>query len=129
MNPKSVIFSLLLLLVVLALVVSRIQHEPRAKEAFDRHATNLTFSPKALCQEACLGIGHEEVRDIMQKGIIHFSLSERQASPCPRFVLQGKTGTGVNLRVYFIQCKAGTEVLQCIDLKRRDSCRCPQTEE
>lgn len=124
MKPKNVIFSLCLILVILALVVSRIQHEPKVKEAFDRHPLSIFYTPDALCHMDCLHISKENIEEIMQKGIINFSQSDRGARPCPVLVLQGQTSDGKKLKVIFSQCKSTTNVLACYDPGHYIDCNC-----
>jgi hypothetical protein len=125
MKPKNVIFSLCLILVVLAIVVSRIQHEPKAREAFDRHPATIQYTDEALCYMNCRNISKEDIIEIMQKGIINFSKSDRAAKPCPVLALQGRTTGGESLRVIFAQCREETKVVSCYNLKRHFECDCP----
>ncbi len=125
MNGRNVIFSLCLILAVLAIVVSRIQHEPRAKEVFDRHPARLSFTQHALCRMGCHRISKEEIHEIMQKGIINFSKSDKYNRPCPTYALQGETSGGEKLRVVFVQCAGETRVLSCSNLKDDVDCPCP----
>jgi len=125
MKDKNVIFSLCLILVVLAIVISRIQHEPRPKEAFERNPSKLSYSKDAICLMDCLQISKEDINEIMQKGIINFSRSDRNNRPCPSFTLQGKTNMGKKLRVLFAQCPEETTVITVYNLKRDIECDCP----
>jgi hypothetical protein len=126
MKPKNVIFSLCLILVMLALAVSRIQHEPKVKEAFDRHPSSIFYTPQALCQMSCLLINKENIGEIMQKGIINFGQSDRSARPCSVFVLQGQTRDGNKLKVTFSQCKNTTSIISCYDLQHNVECNCSE---
>lgn len=125
MRPKNVVFSLFLILVVLALVISRIQHEPRLKEAFDRHPAKIHYTRHALCRMDCRHISKEDIREIMEKGIINFSKSNRNDSPCPTFALQGETHEGEKLRVIFAQCNDETKIVTCYNLEEEFECHCP----
>ena len=124
MKPKNVIFSLCLVLVILTLMVSRIQHEPKVKEVFDRHPSTIFYTPQVLCRMNCLQISKENIEEIMQKGIINFNQSDRGAKPCPVLVLQGETNNGKKLKVIFSQCKSKTSVITCYDLHHNVECNC-----
>src|SRR3569833_660851 len=124
MKSKNVIFSLCLVLVILSLVVSRIQHEPKIGEAFDRHPSTIFYTPQALCRMNCLHITKENIEEIMQKGIINFSQSDRSTRPCPVLDLQGQTSDGQKLKVIFSQCKSKTSVITCYDLQYDVECNC-----
>jgi len=125
MKDKNVIISLCLILVVLAIVISRIQHEPRPKEAFERNPTKLTYAKDAICLMDCLQISKDDINEIMQKGIINFSRSDRNNRPCPSFTLQWKTNMGKKLRVIFAQCPEETLVVTVYNMKRDIECNCP----
>ena len=125
MKGKNVIFSLFLILAVLAIVVARIQHEPRIKEAFDRHPSKLYYTQHALCRMDCRRISKEDIAEIMQKGIINFNKSNRNDKPCPTYAIQGETSDGEKLRVVFAQCSDETKVVTCYNLKEDFECHCP----
>ena len=125
MQGKNVIFSLCLILVVLAIVISRIQHEPKRKEAFDRAAPNITTSKYVVCRMQCQQITKADIEEIMIKGIINFSKSNRQNKPCPLFALQGSTSKGESLRILFAQCPGETTILNCYNLRKNSDCNCP----
>jgi hypothetical protein len=125
MKGKNVIFSLCLILAVLAIMVSRIQHEPRAREAFNRHPSQLYYTKHALCRMDCREISKEDINEIMQKGIINFSKSDRNDKPCPTYALQGETNDGEKLRVIFAQCNEETKVVTCYNLDEDFECHCP----
>lgn len=125
MKGKNVIFSLFLIVAVLVIVVSRIQHEPRVKEVFDRHPSKLYYTKHALCRMDCRRISKEDIAEIMQKGIINFNKSNRNEKPCPTYAIQGETSDGEKLRVVFAQCSNETKVVTCYNLKEDFECHCP----
>jgi hypothetical protein len=125
MKSKNVIFSLCLVIVVLALLVVRMRHEPGAKEAFDRRPSKVYYTKHALCRMDCRFIRKEDIREIMQKGIINFNKSDRNDKPCPTFALQGETEDGEKLRVIFAQCDDETKVVTCYNLNEDFECHCP----
>lgn len=125
MKSNNATFSLLLVLLVLAVGVLKWRQEPALKEAFDRSPRALHYTPDARCRMACRQISEGEVKEIMKNGIIHFSRSNRRAQPCPTFTLQGRTGKGAYLRVLFAQCADRTTVLNCYNLEQDAPCDCP----
>ena len=73
----------------------------------------------------CRFISKEDIREIMQKGIINFNKSDRNDKPCPTFALQGETEDGEKLRVIFAQCDDETKVVTCYNLNEDFECHCP----
>lgn len=123
MQPKNVIFTLALVLIVLAIVVSRIQHEPRRKEIFYRDTNNIVYTTTAVCQMKCFDIREKDVEQIISKGIINFSRSNRQQS-CPTFTLQGQVVNGTTLVTVVAQCSGQSTVLYCTLLHVQKKCSC-----
>lgn len=128
MKGVNVIFSVLLVLAALALFVWRTHHEPRAREAFDRHPAHLVYTRHAQCRMDCRRISREDIAEIMEKGLINFSKSDRNDRPCPTYALQARISTGENLRVIFAQCAAETKVITCYNLEQDFECHCPGDE-
>ena len=73
----------------------------------------------------CRDISKEDIDEIMEKGIINFSMSNRSDRPCPTFAVQGETSDGEKLRVIFAQCLKETKVVTCYNLKENPVCDCP----
>lgn len=126
-KPNAFIPLFLLALVFIAFLVRR-WNEPKAKEAFDRHPPSLVYTKHALCRMDCRHISKEEINEIMEKGIINFSRSDKRGRPCPTFALQGRTSDGDNVRVIFAQCPSGTKVVTCYNLGEDFVCHCPGDE-
>jgi hypothetical protein len=124
MKEKNVIFSLCLVLTVLAIVVSRIQHEPRKTELFDRNPAMIVYAAQAICQKQCYGLQDKDIERVINKGIINFSRSDRYHKPCPRILLQGLISGGRTLQVNFMQCSDQTTVLSCILKRSTTDCSC-----
>lgn len=123
MKDKNVIFSLCLVLTVFAILVSRIQHEPKKSEIFNRHPKNIFYTNKALCSMKCFHVDNKEIELIMKKGIINYRGSEINYKPCPELLLQGVISGNRTLQVLFIQCNDSTTILNC-EVKR-SSFHCP----
>ena len=129
MKPRNTIFSLLLIILVIAFAILKWRvYEPQKREAFDRHPSHLEYTKHALCRMDCRHIGVEDIKEIMQKGIIIFNRSNMNDRPCPTFAIQGYTAQHENLRVIFAQCAETTKVITCYNLKQDFECHCPGDE-
>lgn len=123
MKSRNVVFTLLLILLLLAWAVIRRWQEPKVKEAFNR-TVSLQYAAFALCQLQCKNISKAQVAEVMKKGLIHYNKSNRRRWPCPTYVVQARTENRRNLRVVFEQCDSKTVVLAADDLETKDSCHC-----
>lgn len=128
MKSSNATLSLLLVLLVLAVALLKWRQEPRPREAFDRQPEVLRYTGDARCRMECRRISEAEVAEVMKRGVINFSRSNRRGQPCPTFALQGRTGKGAYLRVHFLQCPEATTVLNCYNLERPADCDCPGEE-
>jgi hypothetical protein len=126
MKEKNVIFSLCLVLTVLAIVVSRIKHEPKRTELFNRNPVIILYAAEAICQKKCYGIQDKDIELVIHKGIINFSQSDRYKKPCPSILLQGSISRDRTLQVNFLQCNDKTTVLSCYI--KRSAIECPCSE-
>lgn len=125
MKSKNATFSLLLVLLVLAVALLKWRQEPERKEAFDRSPQQLFYTEQVRCRMKCLAVSEKEIREVVKKGIINFSRSNRNAQPCPQLALQGRTASGVYLQVFFVQCPDQTIVVNCYNLEKDPACDCP----
>ena len=125
MKPRNVLITLALLLLVYAVFIARTRQEPRAKEAFNRNPARLEYTRHALCRMDCRQISREEIKEIMEKGVINLNRSNKRDKPCPSFALQGRTRSGESLRVIFAQCGEDTKVVTCYNLEKEFACDCP----
>jgi hypothetical protein len=124
MKDKNVIFSLCLVLTVLAILVSRIQHEPQKAELFNRHPKNIFYSKRALCEMKCFHIENKDIELVMKKGIINFSHSDLKFKPCPELLVQGLIPGSQTLQIHFMQCNDKTTVLSCQVKRSPIICSC-----
>jgi hypothetical protein len=127
MNSRNVTFTLLLILaIIIFAIVKRRFFEPQRKEIFNRTVASLKYTAFALCRMECNGVSKEVVAEIVQKGIINFSKSDRRYRPCPVFALQGRTSNSRQyLRVMVEQCGSAITVLNCYNLEKDATCDCP----
>ncbi len=128
MKPKNVIFTACFVIAVLAIVISRLRHEPRAKEMFDRTPAQLQYTKHAKCRMNCRHISKKEIDEVLQKGVINLNKSDRRYRPCPTYALQGRTSDGQYIRIIFAQCDNETKVVTCYDLETDFKCHCPGDE-
>lgn len=128
MKKSRVFISVFLLLLVFVAFIIRRWNEPKQREAFDRHPAQLYYTRHALCRMDCRHISKEEITEIVDHGAINFNKSNRRATPCPTFALQGRTASGENIRVIFAQCDGQTKVITCYNLEEEFSCNCPGDE-
>jgi hypothetical protein len=125
LKKRSIILPVILLALVFVVFLIRRWNEPVRKEAFDRRPARVVYTRHALCRMDCRRISKAEIEEIMQKGVINFSKSNRMARPCPTFALQGRTSKAVYLRVIFSQCHDETKVVTAYNLEDDLSCDCP----
>ena len=128
MKTSRATYSLLIVLLFLAVFFLVRQHEPARREAFERHPAHLYYTHHALCRMDCRHISKEAIGEILEKGIINFNKSNRNGHPCPTFALQGETSGGEALRVIFAQCGEETKVVTCYNLHEDFECHCPGDE-
>ena len=124
MRSRNVILTLLLLVGVLLFAVFRKWQEPTRKEPFDRNPQRLRFYAFARCRMQCLTLTENDIKTIMQKGVINLNKSNRAYRPCPVFAVQGRVRNAY-LRIVFEQCRNSTYVVNCFDLQRNVACDCP----
>ena len=127
MKSKGATYTLIVILVLLGLwLVSRWQ-EPARRELFDRTPDRLEYTKHAICRMDCRQISRKEINEIMEKGVINLSKSDRRDRPCPTYALQGRTSDGDYIRVIFAQCDDETRVVTCYNLEKDFDCDCPSS--
>ena len=128
MHSRQVIFTLILVIILLAIFVLRRWQEPKSGEAFDRTPDRLSYTKHARCRMNCRQISEQDIKEIIKKGIININKSDRYDKPCPTYALQGTTSDGESLRVIFAQCNTETRVVTAFNLKQDFDCYCPGDE-
>lgn len=111
MKSRNVMLSLLLVCCLMAWAMIRIK-PPVAKEALDRNPHRLLFSATALCRLKCLGMAQSDAASVLAAGVILYHKSNRRASPCPVWVVQGTTAAGITCRLRLEQCTTGMIVVE-----------------
>lgn len=128
MKPRNVILTLFLILLFSGIFLCRKWQEPSRIEALERAPKQLLYGPKANCEMKCQQISEADIKQVLQKGVILLNKSNRFGRPCPTFAVQGAIQGGNTLRVIFEECREGTRVLTCTQLKSDFKCQCPVDE-
>jgi len=122
-QPVMVILGILLLIIALFLTKKRSQ--PLDNKYFNRNIHNLSYSKHARCRMDCRQVSEAEVLDILQNGTINPQKTRINDKPCPSFALEGYSQQDKqHLRIVFAQCDDLTRVVTCIDLDNDFSCNC-----
>lgn len=125
MKTRNASITLSIILLALLLFLLKRWQEPAPSEVFDRTPVHLVYTRHAQCRMDCRQIDSTEVSEIIRKGIINLNKSNRGATPCPTFALQGRTSSGESIRVILAQCEDETKVITCYNLEREFACDCP----
>jgi len=126
MRSRNVIFSLLLVLAMLALGFIKMRFwEPQRKLTFKRSPSRIEYRPLALCRMDCHHLSASDITEIIRKGEVDNSKSNLRDKPCPTFVIHGYTRSGVELRIIVAQCGTIAKIMNCINLKQGFNCDCP----
>ena len=123
MRPRNVILTLVLLVSIFLFAIYRKRHEPQLKEVFDRTPARLQYYAFALCRMQCLTVSKDDIKKLLQTGVININKSNRALRPCPVFALQGRIRQAY-VRVLFEQCRNGTFVVNIYSLQRTETCDC-----
>lgn len=126
MKSRNVIFSLLLILALLAFAFVKMRlWEPHRRLTFNRNPSRIEYARHALCRMDCRHISANDITEILKKGEINFAKSDLKDRPCPTFAVQGLTLKGENIRVIFAQCGTVDKVITCYNLNEKFNCNCP----
>ena len=128
MKPRNLIAVLFLLLLVFGYFLLKRWQEPAAREALNRHPAHFYFTRHARCRMACRHISEEDIRDIVDHGVLNLAKSETRGRPCPTLAVQGETDEGESIRVILAQCPDETRIITCYNLRREFACQCPGDE-
>lgn len=124
MRSRNVIITLILLASIFLFAIYKKRQEPLPKEAFDRTPARLRFYAFARCRMNCIMITENDIKTIMQKGVINMNKSNRKLGPCPVFAVQARVRSGY-VRIVFEQCRNSTYVVNCFNLEKETACDCP----
>jgi Domain of unknown function (DUF4258) len=90
-----------------------------------RNPDNLKLSQHALCRMRCRHIDEAEIRAVLQSGTINYKHSDVQASPDPKYAVEGSTKDGQQVRVIIAQNSRTSTVVTVIDTRTKWECNCP----
>lgn len=126
MRSKNANITLFILIVVLLFAFFKWRNlEYIRSEPINRNTDSLSYTSQALCWMNCQHITKEEIKNIIQKGIIIFNKSNRFAHPCPIFTLRGFNNKKESLELIIQECGNKTILVDCINLKTKANCSCP----
>ena len=121
MRPRNVIFSLIVVLVMLAIIFYRIRTEPRKKLTFNRNPSRIEYSQFALCRMGCYNINANSIAVIFRKGIVS---DRRRKETCTIFVINATTKPGINIVMIVDQCGTVAKVTDCFYENSATPCNC-----
>jgi Domain of unknown function (DUF4258) len=94
------------------------------REKAFRHNT-IYYTKHAKCRMKCRYIDQEEVKEILEDGIINYSKSEPNASRCPKYAVEGITHDKQKVRIIVGDCATQASIITVIDLENDFACDCP----
>lgn len=124
MKPRNVHLSLLLVALLMLGAIWFSRHQPQARELVQRHPPVLRFTPVALCRLQCLGLQKADAEQIMATGLVLYHKSNRRATPCPVYVLQGSSLAGQSFRLGVEQCSLQSIVVFVEPTAADSACNC-----
>jgi len=125
MQSRNVIISLVIVIVLLIFSFIKIRLlEPKKKLLFNRNPSRIEYSAIALCHMACYGFSADDVTEVLRNGEIKFSESDKQALPCPVFVLYGKAKSGREMHISVSQCGKLAKIKSCSIMNSVLYCDC-----
>eukprot|EP00164_Ancoracysta_twista_P000792 GFYU01001040.1.p1 GENE.GFYU01001040.1~~GFYU01001040.1.p1 ORF type:complete len:222 (+),score=41.19 GFYU01001040.1:42-707(+) len=82
----------------------------------------LSFTQHATCRMNCRYIDESEVYDILQTGRFVARHSDLDATPCPKYAVEGVTQDKQHVRNIYADCPDDTRVITVIDLDTNHPC-------
>jgi Domain of unknown function (DUF4258) len=90
-----------------------------------RNPSNIRFSKHARCRMDCRHIDESEIREVLAAGTINSRKTQLNASPDPKYAVEGRTHDGQQIRLIVAQSPRGSTIVTVIDLDTRWKCQCP----
>lgn len=122
---------ILFIIIVIGLFVSRTLFQkdstpeiPPVTIGINRNAGNLIFTRHAKCRMKCRDITEDEVKEILQKGIMNNMKSDLSNERGPTYALEGYSHENQHLRIIFAPKKDELVVVSCVDLDKEWHCDC-----
>ncbi|MBI2271450.1 MAG: DUF4258 domain-containing protein [Bacteroidetes bacterium] len=86
------------------------------------NSQKLEFTSYADCKMKCLGIGEDDIKDMMKKGDINYGKSEVHSKPYPKYAIEGDTRDGRSVLIIVNDCDSTTKIANLIGEKETCSC-------
>jgi Domain of unknown function (DUF4258) len=90
---------------------------------FDRHG-KLILTKHARCRMDCRHITLQEIREIVNDGVINYEKSEPNSHPDPKYALEGYTEEKQHLRIIVAPENEKLIIVTCIELGVEWQCDC-----
>ncbi len=125
MSKKTFAFILLAICLVFLIFkgLSRFKAEEFSGRSF-RNASHLILTRHAKCRMDCRQITIDEIKEIIENGVLNKSKSGIGSKGDSTFALEGYSRGNEHLRVVVAPETDGLVVITCIDLKREWPCNC-----
>lgn len=84
----------------------------------------LILTKHARCRMGCRQIDGFEVNEILTHGRINNRKSQPNASPCPKYAIEGESRDGQTVRAVIADCDRSVKLVTVIDLDNHYKCSC-----
>ena len=84
----------------------------------------LILTKHARCRMGCREIDAFEVNEILTHGRINQRKSQPDASPCPKYAIEGESRDGQTVRAVIADCDSNVKLVTVIDLDNEYKCSC-----
>lgn len=82
------------------------------------------YTPEARCEMNCQQIFSPAIEEVIHNGTLDAKASNPDATPCPKFVLEGTTPKNKHIRVVIATCENELQVVSCTNLDQNTACAC-----
>ena len=83
----------------------------------------IVYSKHARCRMDCRKISEEEIKEVLQEGVVNHGKSEPELDS-PRYALEDVTQDGQKVRIVIALEKNVAVLVTCIDLEKEWPCNC-----
>lgn len=90
----------------------------------DRNIDELIITEHAECRMDCRDVTQDEIKSVLQRGIINYSKSNMKDKRGPSYALEGYGDDRQHLRIVFAPKNNKLVVVTCIDLDKEWQCDC-----
>ncbi|WP_336516497.1 DUF4258 domain-containing protein [Pollutibacter soli] len=124
MNRKLLYGIVFLVVLAVTFYLKNGERNSYPDEGFDRNSGPLIYTRHARCRMSCRDITENEIRFILNNGIVNKSKSDLNSKPEPKYAVEGYGDNRQHLRVIFAPSTRGMVVITCIDLEKEWKCDC-----